>query len=99
PTPVTGPHSMSAGTPAGTPSGSPFAGGGNAQVSQSNATRTTEDALIKLITSTVEPRSWDNMGGPGSIDYYPLTMALVVSQTPDIQEQIADLLAALRRLQ
>ena len=39
------------------------------------------------------------MGGPGTIDYFPLTMSLVINQTPDIQEQIADLLAALRRLQ
>ena len=39
------------------------------------------------------------MGGPGTIEYYPLGMALVINQTPDIQEQIADLLDALRRLQ
>jgi type II secretory pathway component GspD/PulD (secretin) len=39
------------------------------------------------------------MGGPGTIDYHPMTMSLVVNQTPDIQDQIADLLAALRRLQ
>jgi type II secretory pathway component GspD/PulD (secretin) len=39
------------------------------------------------------------MGGPGTIDYFPMTMALVINQTPDIQDQIAELLAALRRLQ
>ena len=39
------------------------------------------------------------MGGPGTIDYHPLTMGLVVDQTPDIQEQIVDLLDSLRRLQ
>ena len=39
------------------------------------------------------------MGGPGHIEYFPLAMALVINQTPDIQEQIAELLAALRRLQ
>src|SRR5262249_32463077 len=33
------------------------------------------------------------------IDYYPLGMALVINQTPDIQEQVAELLQALRRLQ
>jgi type II secretory pathway component GspD/PulD (secretin) len=62
-------------------------------------TQTTEDQLIRLITSTVAPQSWDSMGGQGNINYYPLGMALVINQTPDIQEQIADLLAALRRLQ
>jgi type II secretory pathway component GspD/PulD (secretin) len=60
--------------------------------------RTREDRLIKLIMTTVAPQSWDSMGGPGSIDYYPLGMALVINQTSDVQEQIADLLAALRRL-
>jgi type II secretory pathway component GspD/PulD (secretin) len=61
--------------------------------------KTMEDQLIKLIRTTVAPQSWDDMGGPGRIDYYPLSMALVINQTPDVQEQIADLLAALRHLQ
>ena len=39
------------------------------------------------------------MGGPGTIDYHPLTMSLIVNQTPDVQEQVADLLIELRRLQ
>src|SRR5262249_17658192 len=60
---------------------------------------TIEDVLIKLITNAISPSSWNDMGGPGTIDYFPLGMALVINQTPDIQEQIADLLAALRRLQ
>jgi type II secretory pathway component GspD/PulD (secretin) len=67
--------------------------------SHSPPAHTLEDRLIKLITSTVAPQSWDNMGGKGSIDYYPLGMALVILQTPDVQEQVAELLAALRRLQ
>src|SRR5258708_16430854 len=61
--------------------------------------QTMEDVLIKLITNPIEPNSWAEMGGAGMIDYFPLGMALVVNQTPDIQEQIAELLAALRRLQ
>ncbi len=63
------------------------------------ATATQEERLIKLITSTVEPKSWVEKGGPGSIDYHRLTMSLVVCQTPDIQEQTVDLLNSLRRLQ
>src|SRR5262249_38080448 len=43
--------------------------------------------------------SWAARGGPGTIDYFPLAQALVINQTLDIQEQIADLLQALRRLQ
>jgi type II secretory pathway component GspD/PulD (secretin) len=60
---------------------------------------TLEDQLITLITTTVAPQSWQSMGGRGTIEYFPLGMSLVVSQTPDVQEQVADLLAALRRLQ
>jgi type II secretory pathway component GspD/PulD (secretin) len=106
PTPVTGPMSITAGTSVGSPTGgSAFASAGDSRsgeikVSGKNKpTQTQEDTLIKLIQSTVAPRSWSEMGGPGTIDYFPLTMSLVISQTPDIQEQIADLLAALRRLQ
>ena len=39
------------------------------------------------------------MGGQATIEYHPLTLSLVVNQTTDIQEQIQDLLNALRRLQ
>jgi type II secretory pathway component GspD/PulD (secretin) len=60
---------------------------------------TTEDQLISLITSTVAPQSWQSMGGSGTIEYFPLGMALVLKQTPAVQEQVAELLAALRRLQ
>ena len=45
------------------------------------------------------PESWSDSGGPGNIDYFPLTMSLVINQTPDIQEQVFDLLQSLRRLQ
>jgi type II secretory pathway component GspD/PulD (secretin) len=64
-----------------------------------NPAATTEDRLMKLITSAVAPQSWSANGGPGTIDYFPMTMTLVVSQTPDVQEQVADLLATLRRMQ
>jgi type II secretory pathway component GspD/PulD (secretin) len=61
--------------------------------------RTTEEVLMRLITNTVAPQSWSNVGGPATIDFFPLGLALVINQTPDIQEQVAELLAALRRLQ
>jgi hypothetical protein len=63
------------------------------------AEKTIEDKLIRLIQSTVHPNSWTDMGGQGTIQFYPLGMALVVNQAPNIQEEIAELLAALRRLQ
>jgi type II secretory pathway component GspD/PulD (secretin) len=64
-----------------------------------NPGQTMQDLLIDLITNTIKPETWSKVGGKATIDYFPLGMALVVNQTPDIQEQIADLLQALRRLQ
>ncbi|MBL8798595.1 MAG: hypothetical protein JNM56_32160 [Planctomycetia bacterium] len=62
-------------------------------------TDTMHDLLIKLITSTIAPKSWSDVGGPATIDYFPLGMALVISQTPGVQEEVAQLLDALRQLQ
>lgn len=60
---------------------------------------TIEDVLIKLVTNTIQPHTWQDVGGAGTIDYFPIGMALVVNQFEDVQEQIADLLDQLRRLQ
>jgi general secretion pathway protein D len=86
-------------TPQGTAVGGAFASAGNALIHKSDAVQTREEQLIKLITKTVEPRSWSDQGGAGTIDYHPLTMSLVINQTPDVQEQILDVLNSLRRLQ
>ncbi len=78
-------------------------GGGNVPPSQqarvAPPTQTQERMLIDLITRTINPKTWSDLGGPGTIEYFPLTMSLVINQTPDLQEQIQDLLVALRRLQ
>jgi type II secretory pathway component GspD/PulD (secretin) len=60
---------------------------------------TAEADLLKLITSTVAPKTWADAGGAGTIDYFPLTFGLVVRQTPAVQDEIAHLLRALRRMQ
>ena len=57
------------------------------------------DSLIDLITTTIAPESWVDVGGPGSIQEFATNLSLVVSQTQDVHEQIADLLEQLRRLQ
>ncbi len=93
--PVTGPFSMANGSAVGSPGG----GSGSSWDVKKNGSATREDQLITLIQNTIAPRSWSSLGGQGTIDYFPLTMTLVINQTPDIQEQIADLLQALRRLQ
>lgn len=57
------------------------------------------DTLIDLITTTIAPTSWDDNGGAGSVSGFDTNLSLVVSQTQDVHEQIADLLEQLRRLQ
>jgi general secretion pathway protein D len=63
------------------------------------ATMADFDSLIELITSTVAPTTWDEVGGPGSIAPFATNLSLVVSQTQEVHDQIADLLEQLRRLQ
>jgi tetratricopeptide (TPR) repeat protein len=60
--------------------------------------KTADEMLIRLITDTISPSSWAEHGGPCTIEYKPDTHALVVRQTPDVQEQIEQLLTALRDL-
>jgi general secretion pathway protein D len=57
------------------------------------------DSLIDLITSTVRPTTWDTVGGPGSIAPFETNLSLVISQTQEVHEEIADLLEQMRRLQ
>lgn len=60
---------------------------------------TLEAELMRLICTTVAPETWQDRGGPATIQYFPLGMGLVVRQTPAIQEEVCELLRALRRLQ
>jgi general secretion pathway protein D len=57
------------------------------------------DSLIELITSTIQPTSWTDVGGTGAIQEFESNLTLVISQTQDVHEEIADLLEQLRRLQ
>jgi hypothetical protein len=55
--------------------------------------------LEELIQSTIAPHSWDRVGGPGALERFETNLSLVVSHTQAIHDEIADLLAQLRRLQ
>jgi hypothetical protein len=57
------------------------------------------DLLVKLIEKSLEPKSWKAAGGAGTVEYYPLGRSLVVNQTAEMQEQVQELLKALRRVQ
>jgi general secretion pathway protein D len=56
-------------------------------------------SLIDLIQSTIAPDTWQDTGGPGAIRPFETNLSLVVSQTQEVHEEIADLLDQLRRLQ
>jgi len=61
-----------------------------------NEKKTREEELIRLICKVVEPQTWTSKGGSGTIEFYPLGGALVVNQSPAVQEQIEALLAGMR---
>lgn len=57
------------------------------------------DTLIDLIVNTIKPQTWDEVGGPGSIQPFANNLSLVISQTQEVHEEIVDLLEQLRRNQ
>jgi general secretion pathway protein D len=72
------------------PFGPPSVGGGQADF----------QSLIDLIQNTVGgPGAWADGGGNGAIRPFDTNLSLVVSQTQEVHEEIADLLEQLRRLQ
>jgi hypothetical protein len=56
------------------------------------------DKLIELITTTIQPNTWNDIGGPGSIQGFESNLSLVVHQTADVHQQIDRLLEQLRTL-
>jgi hypothetical protein len=56
------------------------------------------DVLIEMITSTVAPTTWAEVGGRGSIRFLPNALALTVCQTHDAQEDVEGLLGKLRNV-
>ncbi|MGI9458052.1 MAG: hypothetical protein ACR2NU_15915, partial [Aeoliella sp.] len=81
----------------GGPTSVPMGGGPGSAGGAANADF---DSLIELIISTVASDTWVENGGPeAEIRPFPGNLSLVISQTQDVHEQIADLLEQLRRLQ
>src|SRR5262249_54963884 len=96
--PYAGPMALQGGLPVGNPSGAGGNGHAGSQVPKPEPGQSIEELLIRTITHTIAPDSWAEVGGKGTIQYFPLGLALVINQTQDIQEQIVELLSALRRL-
>jgi len=56
------------------------------------------DELVQMLTTTIAPQSWEEVGGPGVVrGIRGVTQALVITQSCDVHRQIAALLAQLRR--
>ena len=70
------------------PSLSPSANGGGA-IDERGA-----DELIDLITTTIDPETWEVHGGKGSIFYFSNYRVLVVRQTQDVHAKLGGVLGA-----
>jgi hypothetical protein len=55
------------------------------------------DTVIETITTTIEPDSWDEVGGAGVIEPLSPWRLLAISQTEEVHEEIAALLKTLRQ--
>ena len=97
PTALAQPGTAQGGAGFATPTSLPIGGGPGGLGGAANADF---DSLIDLIISTVASDTWVENGGPeAEIRPFPTNLSLVISQTQDVHEQIADLLDQLRRLQ
>lgn len=54
-------------------------------------------ALVDLITRTINPQFWDVAGGPGAIVYYAQWQCLVVTATAEIHGNLGGVLGGIRR--
>lgn len=57
------------------------------------------ESFIDLIQSTVDPDSWETVGGNGSIRPHAASQCLVIRQTSQTHQRIEDLFTELRRQQ
>ena len=83
---------------------SPMGGGIGAPPSMGNAVAgggslADFSTLMQLIQTTIEPDTWEALGGNSTMFPYAQNLSLVVSTTSDVHDQIVDLLESLRRLQ
>lgn len=54
-------------------------------------------SLIETITLTIEPDSWSDVGGPGSVTQFDNSRSLVIATRRDIHQKVAALLISLRK--
>jgi len=56
------------------------------------------DALIDVVTTTIKPNSWDEVGGPGSAAVLGVGASIAFSQTLEVHGETQRLLAGLRQV-
>lgn len=54
------------------------------------------EKLIEIITDAIRPESWEVHGGLGTIRYWSLGHALIITNTAEVHEQVGGLTGALR---
>lgn len=65
---------------------------------QGTARQMTAQGLIDLVTAAVAKSTWRGQGGDGAIQFYPLGQGLVVLQRDEVQQEVDQLLTAVRRM-
>jgi hypothetical protein len=55
------------------------------------------DSVIGMVTSSIQPTTWDEVGGPGSIAFFEPTLDFVFAQTEEVHEQVEALFDDLRK--
>ncbi len=55
-------------------------------------------ALMDLVKTTIQPNTWDEMGGAGSLRFNDATLSLVIRTTANVHQEITELLSQLRKL-
>ena len=56
------------------------------------------ETLMRFIANAVAPKSWEQAGGDGTMQYFPFGTAIVVYQPQPVQEEVARFLTDLRRM-
>ncbi len=56
------------------------------------------DGVMEQVTATVDPESWEDVGGPGSLAFFTPTLDFVVRQEDSVHRQIDALFTSLRDL-
>jgi hypothetical protein len=60
---------------------------------------TKEKWLVGKIVRSIAPETWEDRGGAGTVQYFPMSMSLVVVNSASVQAQVRNLLETMRRVQ